>query len=310
MKWIKKGMICNHKTFNLDWYKTNIMVPVPYLINDDVLRIFTTLCDENHVGRIGYIDVNPNNPSEILGYSKQPVLDIGDIGTFDDNGVVVSCIIEHQNKLLMYYSGYQLCKKTPYFIFASIATADDVNEKFIRLQRTPILDRTESEMSVRSAPYVIKNENEYKMWYNADCDNVWTTNDAGKILPVYITKCMTSSDPYVWKQNEGTQCFNFKEEKEYALSTPTLWYEDGLYNMIYSVRTFDKGYRLGYAKSKDGMTFIRADEEMDIDVSASGWDSEMICFGYRYKYKNKTYLFYSGNNYGVGGMGYAELELE
>ena len=308
MKWNKKGLICSHETLDLDWYTKNTMLPVPYLINDDILRIFITMCDDNNTGRIGYIDVNPNNPSETLGYSKEPVLDIGEIGTFDDSGVVVSCFIEYQNKLLMYYSGYQLCVKTPYFIFGNIAVANNANEKFVRIQRTPILDRTEAEMSVRSAPFVIKDEKEYKMWYNADCDSVWKKNEAGKLLPVYITKCINSDNPYVWDQKEGIKCFDFCDKNEYALSTPTLWYENGIYNMIYSIRTFDKGYRLGYAKSNDGFHFTRADEEMDIDVSESGWDSEMMCFGTRYKFRDKTYLFYCGNHYGIGGMGYAKWE--
>ena len=71
MKWVKKGFICSHETFDLDWYKKNTMVPLPYLLNETTIRIFITMCDEKNIGRIGYVDVDADNPSHIKGYSKK-----------------------------------------------------------------------------------------------------------------------------------------------------------------------------------------------------------------------------------------------
>ena len=78
--------------------------------------------------------------------------------------------------------------------------------------------------------------------------------------------------------------------------------------MMYSIRKLSNGYRLGYAESDDGIKFTRMDDKVGIDVSETGWDSEMICFGSRLQYKDKTYLFYCGNKYGLDGFGYAEQE--
>ena len=64
MKWIKKGFLCDHNTFNLDWYKKNTMTPLPYL-KDGVLRIYLTMCDSENQGRVGYVELNPENPSEM-----------------------------------------------------------------------------------------------------------------------------------------------------------------------------------------------------------------------------------------------------
>ena len=44
--------------------------------------------------------------------------------------------------------------------------------------------------------------------------------------------------------------------------------------MWYSYR--GDAYRIGYAESVDGLEWERKDEEAGIDVSADGWDSEMI----------------------------------
>jgi hypothetical protein len=78
--------------------------------------------------------------------------------------------------------------------------------------------------------------------------------------------------------------------------------------MWYSLRRKNITYRIGYAESKDGIHWERKDNEAGIDVSENGWDSEMICYPAVIKVKGKTYLFYNGNNNGVTGFGYAELE--
>ncbi|KZD06927.1 hypothetical protein AUP40_08915 [Thalassospira xiamenensis] len=307
MQWLKKGLICNNKTFNLPWYQRNTMVPVPHLINDDRLRIFVTMCDENNVGRIGYVDVSPSNPSEILDYSQQPVLDIGADGAFDDNGVVTASILEDGNKLFLYYSGYQLCVKVPYMIFAGVAVSDDNGKSFRKISsHSPMLDRTTGEKSTRCAPFVLKEGGTYRMWYTADTEDGWI-NSNGKKLPLYDLKYLSSNSPTEWPRSPGKTSLTFKSRDEHGIAKCTLWKEADLHHIIYSIRSLSQGYRLGYAISKNGIDFERRDEEIGIDVSNSGWDSEMIAFAERFQFKDKVYLFYCGNHYGMDGMGYAEL---
>lgn len=69
MTWIRKGKIFGADTCDLDWLKLNTQLPIPYLINDQRLRLFLTFCDSENRGRLGYIDVNPDNPSEIMNLS-------------------------------------------------------------------------------------------------------------------------------------------------------------------------------------------------------------------------------------------------
>lgn len=308
MKWNKKGLICSHETFDLAWYKKNTMVPVPYLINESVLRIFLTFCDEKNVGRIGFVDVNPENPSEILNYSKEPILNIGEDGCFDDNGVITASIVDNEDgKLFLYYSGYQSGVKIPYTIFSGLAISKDNGNSFVKHSKNPILDRTSEEIVSRASSIVLKENNIYKMWYTGDYQYGWI-NDSEKKMPSNIVKYLESKNGTNWDTKEGIQCLGFNNKDEYAIAKPTVWKEDNKYKMIYSIRTFSKGYRLGYAESIDGIKFTRIDDNVCIDVSESGWDSEMICYSTRFKCKNKVYLFYCGNKYGLNGFGYAELE--
>ncbi len=307
MKWKKKGLICSNETFNLDWYQKNSMVPVPYLIDAKTLRIFLTMCDEDTVGRIGYVDVNPNNPSEITNYSKTPALDIGENGTFDDNGVVTACAFGEEGKIYMFYSGYQLSVKVPYFIFTGLAVSEDKGESFVRLSKAPLLDRNNSEIMNRCVPEVIKEEGKYRMFYAGDYQTGWVEKD-GKKRPSYYFKYLYSDDLRKWPNEEGKKCIALAEDgDEYGIAKASIWEEDNKYKMIYSIRSLSKGYRLGYAESEDKIDFIRMDDKVGIDVSENGFDSEMICYPSRFKYNDKTYLFYCGNHHGMTGFGYAEL---
>lgn len=52
--------------------------------------------------------------------------------------------------------------------------------------------------------------------------------------------------------------------------------------------------------------FQRRDAELNLDVTPGEFDSEMMCFPKRIEIDGRIYLFYSGNHYGIGGIGYAE----
>lgn len=309
MKWRKKGFICDCNSFNLSWYKKNSMVPVPYFLDENTIRIFLTMCDQQNIGRIGYVDVEAKNPLKIKGYSKEPLIDIGFEGTFDDNGVVTASVLKDDDKLYMYYSGYQLGVKTPYSIFTGVAVSVDNGHNFIKLtNEVPILDRISGEIATRCVPYVIKEGSIYKMWYTASVASGWINSSLGKRQPLYDLKYMESDSPIKWQSEGRKTVITFKNSDEHGICKSSVWKENGLYKIIYSLRHLSKGYRLGYAESLNGIDWIRKDEDIGLTVSQKGFDSNMVCFAERIVYKDKTCLFYSGNHYGMAGIGYAELE--
>lgn len=301
MKWEKKGFICDCHTLDLPWYKKNTMTPLPTFKGNNI-RIYLTMCDELNQGRVGYIDLNPKSPSEILDYSRNPVFDLGAKGCFDEHGVLPTCLLREEDRLYLHYSAYQKQKEIPYTIFSGLSVSNDEGESFVRIQEVPVLGSIHNEKHQRSAAEVMKQGNIYKLWYTA---NIGWIDNQGHIVPKYDIKYLESSSQTHWPENP--QLSVALEGDEYGLTMPQVFFEDNIYKMFYSIRSLSKGYRLGYAESKDGIHFERQDYKMDIDVSSSGFDSEMICFGKILKHNDKTYLFYCGNHYGIGGLGYAEL---
>ena len=101
-------------------------------------------------------------------------------------------------------------------------------------------------------------------------------------------------------------CIDFKSKDEYAIARPCVLKENGFYRMWYSYR--GEHYRIGYAESEDGIRWQRKDEEAGIDISESGWDSEMVEYAFVFSHDSKKYMLYNGNDYGKTGLGYAVID--
>ena len=123
----------------------------------------------------------------------------------------------------------------------------------------------------------------------------------------YHIKYAESGDGIHWMR-KGIVCIDFKYRGETRIGRPCVIREDEIYKMWYCCAI--DTYRIGYAESGDGIHWVRKDEEVGIDVSESGWDSEMICYPFVFEHKGQKYLLYNGDGYGKTGLGYAILEEE
>lgn len=298
MSWIKKGVLWNIPP-EFKWAKTHATCPTPILTQDGKARVFFQGRDEKNVGRIGYIDINPENPSEILNVSETPVLDVGQPGTFDDSGVFQCSVVEPEcGKLFMYYAGFELLQSTRYRLLSGLAISEDGGKTFTRLRSTPILERSERELIFRCGPSVIFENNIFKMWYVAGSD--WETI-GDKLVPVYSMKYLESSNGVDWA-NEGELIMSPSKD-EHGFGRPLVYsHGDRGYQMIYSIRNRNKGYRMAFAWSVDGKTWAREDKDLEIDVSTSGPDSETIEFGAFLSEAHSNILLYNGNDFGATGI--------
>ena len=263
----------------LKWISENKFVsefatlPTPIHLNNDVIRIYVGFCDKNSVGRVGYVDVDADNPSQIIRVSNTPVLDLGRPGCFDDNGVVPLSVLRVDNLIYLYYVGFQLAVKIPYFMFGGLAIVMIM----------------------------------YKMWYIGTMGKGWTKNNSS-LKPLYTMRYMYSEDGIHWEQNSQI-CMSFKNADEHGFGRPYVWKDESGYKMLYSIRTYSQGYYIGYAESIDEINWIRKDDLAGIQISKKGWDSINISYPVAIQHKEKKYLFYNGNGCGKTGFGYAELEI-
>jgi predicted GH43/DUF377 family glycosyl hydrolase len=300
--WKKLGLIyCPNG--DIPWAQHYAMLPTVEIIHSDVLRVYYATLDKDRYGRIGYIDVNAANPKEILAVSKEPILDLGEIGSFDDSGVNPSCILTINQKKYLYYIGWQRCSRVPYMLFAGLATSDD-GIHFHKYSRVPILDRTEEEPFIRSATSILYEDQIYKAWY---VSAIKWIEVKGTLYPTYIIRYAWSKDGLKWSSN-GPICIDFEADHEFGFGRPWVIKDGSTYKMWYSIRSKINPYAIGYAESKDGINWSRKDKEVGIERSKDGFDSEMICYPCVIDVLGKRYMFYNGNQHGSTGFGYAEFE--
>ncbi len=304
-KWKKLNILFNVGNTN-DWAISHAMMPCIYQKDEHNFSIFFSARDSYNQARPASVNLDMSNFT-FSNTSKIPLLELGDIGAFDDSGIMPTCLVNVNHKLYMYYNGWTLGKKIPFWSFNSVAISKDNGESFNKKFKYPnVLYRNEVDTFSTFAPFVLKIDNDWRMWY-VSCTKWTYDNNVPKHY--YHIKYAHSKNGIDWIR-EGKICIDFKSTLEYAIARPMVIYENKLYKMWYSYRASPQieTYRIGYATSTNGVDWIRKDEEVGIDVSESGWDSEMICYSYIFDYKDNRYMLYNGNGYGKTGFGIAILE--
>ncbi len=298
MRWKKRGLIFDPKG-QYPWVITHGMLPVADKINDDLFRIYFSGRDEFNRSRIGYIEINFDEPDKILYLSEHPVLDLGKLGCFDDNGVTPTWIITYEGKKYLYYFGWNKGSTVRAAEVSGLAIREDDGKTFIRYSAAPIIDRTNAEpYTVLVISCILIENGIWRMWY--DSADKWINND----LPKYNIKYAESTDGIFWKR-AGIVSVDYMYPGESRVSRASIIKESGLYKMWYCYAIGAGGYKMGYAESKDGFRFCRMDDKVGIGLSEKGWDSEMICYPYVFDYKGGKIMLYCGNGYGKTGFGYA-----
>lgn len=301
MKWKKLGLVFTPQD-SLEWMNTHAAAPFADRVDEDLYRIYFSSRDRSNRAQIGFIEVNINDPYKVLFMTEEPILKIGKPGTFDDSGALGDSIVAWGNKKYLYYSGWNLGVTVPFRNSIGLAISEDGGRKFSKYSEGPILDRSIHDPGFAAAPYVLVEGDTWRMWYSS-C--IGWDEEEGKLKHHYHIKYAESEDGILWRRN-GIVCIDFKSNDEYAISVPCVVNDNGIYKMWYSFR--GKSYRIGYAESKDGLSWKRKDDEVGIDVSPMGWDSEMIEYPFVFDHQGKRFMLYNGNGYGKTGIGLAGLE--
>ena len=308
MRWKKLGLVYKPDG-SLQWATSHAMIPTPIRLNDKVVRVFVTFCDDKGIGRPGYVDVSAQNPLNVLDISRQPLLDLGNPGTFDENGLLTCCVTDlGDGRMYMYYAGFELGTKIRYRLLTGLAISVDGGNSFKRYMQTPVLERSSTELYFRGGPYCLYTPPRFCLWYVAGSQWVYLN---GKSMPVYDIRYAESNDGIHWP-DQGEVQISITKIDEHGFGRPCVIRKaSGEFRMFYSVRSRSLGsYRLGYAESNDGRNWIRMDEKLNLDVTPDSFDSQAIMYAAPIVINEKLYVFYNGNEFGRDGFAVALLEDE
>ncbi|PTY04038.1 hypothetical protein DB346_04385 [Verrucomicrobia bacterium LW23] len=280
---------------------THAANPLPVHIKDDVYRIYFSGRDEKNRSSVGAVDIDIVKRTVVQEY-EGPFFSFGPAGSFYADGVSIGNCYEANGITYMLFMGWQRPKGAHW--------RGDIGRLKVESDLSLSLDRAEPLMGVNSVdpvslsyPWVMWNDVKkcYEMWYGST--KTWDTG-SGEML--HVLNYAVSKDGHSW-QREGL-AVPYIEGLAQAFSRPTVLKLRNMYAMWFSYRGYPgRTYRIGHAVSDDGSSWELALDARKIDVSADGWDSEMIEYPYVFQHKGAIYMLYNGNGFGKTGFGLAVL---
>ncbi len=315
LKWEKVGPIFDPRDHQLLNRCEEFAQSPQTLVLADRVRVYFSTRERDDLGKylshIAYADFSLDM-KKFLGLSKEAVISLGGLGCFDEHGIFPISIFRDENKIFAYTTGWN--RKVSVSADASIglAISDDDGQTFQRYGTGPLVTASLKEPFLVADAFVKKYEDIYYMWY------IFGTNwkrfsENGDPDRIYKIAQATSKDGITW-QRDGAKIISDSLNVDECQALPTVLYVGDRYHMYFCYReafgfreNSERSYRIGYAYSYDLINWTRNDSISGIDVSSSGWDSEMQCYPHIFESGGEVYMLYNGNEFGRFGFGLAKL---
>lgn len=286
-------------------------VPTVQVLSDRLWRIFLSArTKSNDIGSY-FFDVQPHNAMRIV--NAAPTLDFKDVpqGVFGHDGVGPSHFFNVGHTAYMALNAIRL---TPPSFDATVefwpAASGDGQFRFDP-SIAPFQDG-----SFAASPFILKADGIYHMWYSRGTG--WRMNAQPNPEPTYAIAHATSEngiDGWVIQNDLAIKPRNADETGITRANVQRRTDGSAGWEMWYSYRgKFDperptlRHYRIGYALSDDLISWERHDDlhRFVNPPKADDWDSDMQCYNTVVPFEGRQFMFYVGNDYGFGGVGYAE----
>jgi hypothetical protein len=323
---------CNRILIEMNWKKLgNIFHPEDYtfqgeplffaqspqtLIFDDFVRVYFSTrrvdpLNGKYFSHVAFSDFTKDF-KKIIRISKNPVITLGKLGTFDEHGIFPINPLRDGARILAYTCGWSRRTSVSVETSTGLAISHDGGETFGKIGDGPVLSTSLHEPFLVGDSFVIVESGAYRMWYIFGI--CWIDNTQEEPARVYKIGYAHSANGIDWIR-QGKQIISDSIDVNECQALPTVLKHNGLYHMYFCYRHAigfredkSRGYRLGYAYSEDGNNWTRDDLRGGMEVSQNGWDSEMICYPHIFKCEEKVLLLYNGNEFGKFGFGLAELQ--
>jgi len=293
-KFERLGHIFNSEQ-QYDWMYSHAANPTPVHLAGETYRIFFSCRDPNNRSHVAFLDYNMNL-RKIERVCERPLLTPGPKGYFDDCGISPGCIVKDDlGKYWLYYMGWNLMVTVPFLNTIGLAIGDSL-DAFEKYNGTPIIDRNPLDPISVSYPWVIKEDDRWRMWYGSM--DSWATEE---FEMQHFFSHAYSNDGKHWHPTGRISMP--RTHQEYAFTRPCVLKDGDIYKMWFTVR--GEEYVIGYAESADGFEWRRG--ENALVGSGEGWDSDSASYASVFDHDGSRYMLYAGNKYGKTGFGIAVL---
>lgn len=297
MSWKSKRIIFKPNSHN-QFLISHASNPLAIHLNGDIFRVYYSGRNIENKSSVGFFDFDIKN-FKVIKIGEEPNAIFGNPTSFYSHGISIGCHYQIDNRQFVLFMGWQ------------INGADHWRGDIGRFEILPFgewrlnpvkpflsCDELVDKVSL-SYPWVIFEYGIYKMWYGSTID--WTSENGEMI---HVINYATSIDGENWIRHGLAIPYELGVAQ--AFSRPCVIHDKNGYHMWFSYRSGDgTPYRIGYARSKNGINWELALNETGISVSETGWDSEMICYPFVFDFKGERYMLFNGNSFGKTGIGIA-----
>jgi hypothetical protein len=315
MKWRKLGKIFDPAEHKLPNDCLEFAQSPQALVLTDRVRVYFSTRRRDEVGKylshVAYVDFD-RNMRGILDISEHTVIELGELGAFDEHGIFPMHVFDDGDRVLGFTTGWNRKASVSADSSIGLAISKDGGRTFQKHGTGPIMTASLHEPFLIADSFVMSVAGIYYMWYIFGTR--WKSfSETEPPDRVYKIACATSTDAINW-QRYGKQIITDCIGDDECQALPTVIRRNDIYHMYFCFRPChgfrEKGrnsYRLGYAYSQDLISWTRDDSKGGIDLSQDGWDSQMQCYPHVFTCDDRVYMLYNGNEFGKFGFGLAEL---
>ncbi|HNM64003.1 MAG TPA: hypothetical protein PKM04_04890 [Accumulibacter sp.] len=318
-QWRKLRRIFDPRDFRLaNGCREFAQAPQAVVFTDFVRIYFSTRCRDpagggNYLSHVAFVDVAKHS-FEILAVAGHTVIPLGRPGCFDEHGIFPLHVLRHGALLYGYVCGVNRRVSVPVDSAIGLAVSRDQGLTFQRVGRGPLLAASLHEPCLIADPCVRVVNDVFHMWYIFGAG--WQRSGTSPTIDrIYKIGHAQSPDGVRWAKDDGRQIVSTRLGADECQAMPTVIELAGRHHMFFCYRACHdfrhnraRAYRLGHAHSDDLLSWTRDDDEMRLERSADGWDSEMLCYPNVFACDDAVYLLYNGNDFGRHGFGVAILD--
>ena len=308
MSWNSLGMVFKVSEHQKTWMNSHAIMPVAIEL-ESCIRVFFSTRSAQGISAVASCDLCPETLS-LISLCDQPLIEKGEIGCFDDSGVLASWIMHQNNEIWLYYNGYNVRNTVPWSNAIGLAKSSNGGITFAKVSAGPILDRNVLDPFFVVSPCVLSGDGGFEMIYTSGSG--WVLVD-GKPEPRYILKLANSDDGVEWTRR-NTEVHLEGLAKDESVARAVLNQESGQ-AVLYAITRDDIDFR-------DGNGAYRINRFTPLTSGLSHWvkentftgiprtpeaDDKMQCYPFVLKRESKPDLmFYNGNSFGQAGFLAAE----
>jgi hypothetical protein len=269
-------------------------MPIPVEENGLIKVYFTS---RDSAGRSLPFEIEID-PETLLpkGIANSLQVNLGDIGTFDEDGVMPSSLVESANQTKIYYIGWNRGTTAPYRL--SIGLLHKRGGKFTREFLGPILDRSTENPFFVTTPHVFKTDAGFKMLYSS---GIGWTNSNSRQESLYGIREAVSTDGITWTNFRE---INLGETSGSCIARP-YFFEGHVYSSERNAVEFrgpGQGYRIKINKLVGETTYLEC---------TSSWENDLVSnkdrsYSSLIRMNGKRLVFYNGECFGKTGFLIAE----